>query len=148
MYPNKYLGEINLKSKVVPIAILTLILFCGVIIQATTVNAQYPNRFRLTITTNNYNGGYTTPGSGYVDVDYGLSYQVLATAKPGYVFSGWYLNGVYQNKLTTITVTMLRDNTLTATFSQQANSLEISVNPADAATTNPACRHPVLSIWK
>ena len=138
MYPNKYLGEINLKSKVVPIAILTLILFCGVIIQATTVNAQYPNRFRLTITTNNYNGGYTTPGSGYVDVDYGLSYQVMATAKPGYVFSGWYLNGVYQNKLTTITVTMLHDNTLTATFSQQANSLEISVNPADAATTNPA----------
>ncbi len=137
-YQNKYLGEIKLNNKVVPVAIVTLILFCGVIFQASTVNAQYPNRFRLTITTNNYNGGYTTPSSGYVDVDAGLSYQVMAVAKPGYVFSGWYLNGVYQNKLTTITVTMLRDNTLTATFSQQANSLEISVNPADAATTNPA----------
>jgi uncharacterized repeat protein (TIGR02543 family) len=126
-----------LKNKIVPIAIVTLILFCGAIFQASTVNAQYPNRFRLTITTNNYNGGYTTP-SGYVDIDSGLSYQVMAVARPGYVFSGWYLNGVYQNKLTTITITMLRDNTLTATFSQQANSLEISVNPPEAGITNPA----------
>ena len=82
-------------------------------------------------------GGYTNPGSGIIQIDYGLSYQVTATANPGYVFSGWYLNGIYQNKLTTITVTMLHDNTLIATFSQQATSLEVSVNPAEAGTTNP-----------
>jgi uncharacterized repeat protein (TIGR02543 family) len=127
-----------LKNKLVMLTLLASILLLGATFQAATVNAQYyPNRYRLTIINNNYNGGYTTP-SGYVDIDYGLSYQVTATAQTGYVFSGWYLNGVYQNKLSTITVTMLRDNTLTATFSQQANILEISVNPPEAATTNPS----------
>jgi uncharacterized repeat protein (TIGR02543 family) len=105
--------------------------------QTSMANAQYPFRYRLTISTNNYLGGYTNP-SGTVQIDYGLSYQVTATANPGYVFSGWYLNGIFQHKLNTITVTMLHDNTLTATFSQQAVSLEISVDPAEAATTNPS----------
>lgn len=126
-----------MKFKVITITLLTLLLLCGVILQATTVNAQYPYRYRLTITTNNQVGGYTNPGAGYVYLDYGLSYQVSATANPGYVFSGWYLNGIYQNSLNTITVTMLHDNTLTATFSQQAVALEITVNPADAEMTNP-----------
>ncbi len=121
----------------VSIALLASLLLLGIILQATTVNAQYPYRYRLTITTNNQAGGYTSP-SGVVQVDYGLSYQVTATPNSGYVFSGWYLNGVYQNKLTTITVTMIHDNTLTATFSQQAASLEVSVNPPEAGTTNPS----------
>ncbi len=126
-----------MKTKLVSFTLLTVILLCGAILQASTVNAQYAYRCRLTITNNNQMGGYTSPGSGIVNIDYGLSYQVTATANPGYVFSGWYLNGVYQNKLTTITLTMLHDNTLTATFSQEAVSLEVTVNPPEAGTTNP-----------
>jgi uncharacterized repeat protein (TIGR02543 family) len=126
-----------LNTKAISVTLLTVLLFCGVIVQAVTVNAQYPYRYRLTITNNNYNGGYTSP-SGTIQIDSGLSYQVTATPNPGYVFSGWYLDGIYQNKLSTITVTMLHDTTLQATFSQQATALEVSVNPPEAGTTNPA----------
>jgi uncharacterized repeat protein (TIGR02543 family) len=127
----------KLRSKIVPIALLTFLLLFGIVLQlATVVNAQYPFRYRLTISTNNQLGGYTNPGSGSIQIDYGLSYQVSATPNPGYVFNGWYLNGIYQHKLT-ITVTMIHDNALTATFSQNASSLTITVNPADAATINP-----------
>ena len=126
-----------MRFKVVIVALVAFSLLLGIIMQSSNAAAQYPFRYRLTISNNNYSGGYTNPGSGTIQIDYGLSYQVSATANPGYVFSGWYLNGIYQNKLTTITVTMLHDNTLTATFSQQATSLEVSVNPAEAGTTNP-----------
>lgn len=126
-----------MRAKVVSITLLAFLLLFGIIMQSVSVNAQYPFRYRLTISTNNQLGGYTNPGSGVIQIDYGLSYQVSATPNPGYAFNGWYLNGIYQNKLTTITVTMIHDNVLTATFSQQAASLAITVNPADAATTNP-----------
>lgn len=126
-----------MRFKALVVTLVALSLVFGAIMQTSMVNAQYPFRYRLTISTNNYLGGYTNP-SGTVQIDYGLSYQVTATANPGYVFSGWYLNGIFQHKLNTITVTMLHDNTLTATFSQQAVSLEISVDPAEAAITNPS----------
>ena len=55
----------------------------------------------------------------------------------GYVFDGWYLNGVYQGKLSTITLTMTQDYTLYAVFSQRTAILTVTSNPIDGGTTTP-----------
>ncbi|MEM4733070.1 MAG: InlB B-repeat-containing protein [Candidatus Bathyarchaeia archaeon] len=101
------------------------------------VYGQYPVRWRLTIQVNNQAGGTTSPGPGAIYVDNGLSIQVRAFPNPGYQFSGWYLNGVYQHKLETITVTMLQDNVVMAAFTQLTASLTIKVDPAEGGVTDP-----------
>lgn len=101
------------------------------------VNAQYPLQYDLRIEVNNHNGGTTSPRPGIVKVDYGLSVQVQALPYTGYVFNGWYLNGIYQHDLETISVTMIHDNVLMAAFSQQAMNLTITTNPPEGGFTNP-----------
>jgi uncharacterized repeat protein (TIGR02543 family) len=125
--------------KILVMSILVSSLLIGVILQPASiqVKGQYPVPYRLTVQVNNSIAGTTTPRPGVTYVDYGLSIQVTAKANPGYVFKGWYLNGIYQHELTTITITMLHDNTLMAAFSQEAVSLSVTTNPTQGGTTNP-----------
>lgn len=124
-----------------PKLILVIVLFSGIISQTAliTVSGQEPYvpRHRLTIQINNSAGGTTSPGPGSQLIDHGLSVQITAQANTGYVFNGWYLNGQFQHQLSSITVTMLGDNVVLASFSQQTASLTITVNPAEGGTTNP-----------
>jgi hypothetical protein len=53
------------------------------------------------------------------------------------VFDGWYLNGVYQGKLSTITLTMTQDYSLYAVFSQRTTILTIAANPPLKAEQQP-----------
>lgn len=126
--------------KISPILILTFLILSITLQPASYyVNAQYPGeQIRLTIEINNQAGGMTSPSPGISYYDYGLSVQVTVLANPGYQFTGWYLNGIYQHKLSTITITILQQNVLMATFSQDATSLTISANPVEGGTTNPS----------
>ena len=125
--------------RIIPVSILIFsILFCVTLQhEAIYVRAQYFEQCKLTIQINNQNGGTTSPGPGVINIDFGLSIQVEAQPKSRYLFKGWYLNGIYQHELTTITVTMYRDNVLMAVFSQEPVALTITVNPAQGGTTNP-----------
>ncbi|MFA5363788.1 MAG: InlB B-repeat-containing protein [Candidatus Bathyarchaeia archaeon] len=125
--------------KMLVMSVLVSSLLFGVLLQPASiqVKGQYPVPYRLTVQVNNSIAGTTTPRPGVTYVDYGLSIQVTANPNPGYVFKGWYLNGIYQHELTSITITMLHDNTLMAAFSQEAVSLSITTNPPQGGITNP-----------
>lgn len=127
--------------KKLSIFIFVLSLLFGVVLQSAViaVTGQYYSggSYELTIYSNNQFAGTTSPSPGVVYVDYGLSYQVTAQPNPGYIFNGWYLNGIYQHKMHTITVTMLHDNVLMASFTQEGVSLNITTYPSHEGTTNP-----------
>ncbi|MCW4035337.1 MAG: InlB B-repeat-containing protein, partial [Candidatus Bathyarchaeota archaeon] len=125
--------------KKLSISVLVLLILTGLALQpaAIIVKGQYPVPYKLTVQVNNHLAGTTSPSPGVTYVDYGLSVQVKATPHTGYIFNGWYLNGVYQHKLTTITITMLNDNLLMAAFSQEAVALTITANPPEGGVINP-----------
>ncbi|MCW4006043.1 MAG: InlB B-repeat-containing protein [Candidatus Bathyarchaeota archaeon] len=119
-------------------SIATLTVLFGLLMQPLLcANAQYQTQYSLYIQNNNQLGGRTAPSPGVTYYEPGFAVQVTAETYPGYVFNGWYLNGVFQNKLETITITMLQNNVLTASFSKQALSLRISASPHNGGTTNP-----------
>jgi len=117
--------------------ILTVLIGVGLIPETNYVKGQYIPPHKLIIQVNNQNGGTTTPNPTTILVDDGLSVQVTAAPKFGYVFTGWYLDGIYQHELSTITVTMHHDSVLMATFSQQPVALTITTNPQEGGNTNP-----------
>ncbi|MEJ5328126.1 MAG: InlB B-repeat-containing protein [Candidatus Bathyarchaeia archaeon] len=126
-------------GKLLLVFVFVALLYFGTVMQMIPLQVcgQYPARWRLTIQVNNQAGGTTSPGPGTIYVDNGLSVQVRAFPNPGYQFSGWYLNGVFQHKLDTITVTMLQDNVLMASFSVLSASLTITVDPPEGGVTDP-----------
>lgn len=98
----------------------------------------YPLSQNTLISHVNYSGaGYIWP-SGSNLFYYGEIVTVHAYTYSGYVFDGWYLNGAYQGKLSTITLTMTQDYTLYAVFSQKTSSLMITCNPNEGGTTIPS----------
>ncbi|OQA47268.1 MAG: hypothetical protein BWY47_01448 [Bacteroidetes bacterium ADurb.Bin302] len=115
-----------------------ILLILGISLQSVVIcaNGQYSPRYSLNVQVNNYAGG-TTSLTGTTYYDPGVSVQITANPNAGYVFNGWYLNGVFQNKLSTITITMLQNNVLSASFSQQTMSLQLTVDPIVGGTTNP-----------
>ena len=94
--------------------LLLLMLLVGTSLSlVSTVSAQYYPLSQNTLNTIvNYPGaGYITPsGSGLYY--YGSTVTARVYTNAGYVFDGWYLNGVYQGKLATIPITMTQDYTL------------------------------------
>jgi hypothetical protein len=92
----------------------------------------------------NYPGGYTDPYPGTYLKYYGEVVTVHAYSYQGYQFDGWYLNGQYQGKLTTIQVTMTQDYELIAQFSTRTACLTVTTNPSMSGTTVPS---PGLSTY-
>jgi hypothetical protein len=122
------------------IAILSILLllsgtgFCLL----TTVSAQYYpiSQNTLTVVMNYPGAGYVYPGNG--TYNYGSTVTPQVSTYTGYVFDGWYLNGIYMGKLTSIPITMIQDNLLVATFSIRTTCLTITNNPSQGGTTSPA----------
>lgn len=118
---------------------LTLILTGLIFPSLTIVSAQYPGGYtfvNLTMNTNVSGGGVVTPYSG--QCYYGQIVTCREQPNPGYVFDGWYVNGVPYGNQSIIQLTMLQDYTVTATFSIRTVALTIAVNPSTGGTTTPA----------
>lgn len=106
------------------------------------VSAQYYplSQFTVNVTVNLSGAGRVTPGSGlYYD---GYTVVFYEYTNLGYSFDGWYLNGVYQGKLSSIPLTMTQDYQLAAVFSKRVVSLAIAVNPEQGGTTAPG-----MGVW-
>lgn len=127
-----------IKAKLSVIA-LTIVLTGLIFPSLSFVAAQYPGGYtfvNLTMTTNVSGGGVVTPYSG--QFYYGQIVTCREQPNPGYVFNGWYVNGVPQGNQSIIQLTMLQDYTVTATFSIRTVALSIAVNPSSGGTTAPA----------
>jgi hypothetical protein len=123
-------------------AVLTFLLLSSISFSLfSSVNAQYyypTAQNTLTIYVNNPAGGSVYPGNGTLQYYYGSTVTAYVSTNMGYSFDGWYLNGVYQGKLTAISVYMVQDYTLIATFSVRTVCLTINANPTEGGTTVPA----------
>ncbi len=125
-----------LSTKKVCVFFVIIFFVCGGF--ASTLAQYYPLSQNTLTSYVNYSGaGYIWP-SGSNLFYYGETVTVKAYTYSGYVFDGWYLNGVYQGKLSTISLTMTEDYTLYAVFSQKTSSLVINCNPSDGGTTIPS----------
>jgi uncharacterized repeat protein (TIGR02543 family) len=124
-------------SKVGVLLFFVLLLSFSFLVQVASAQSYYPlSQNALTVTVNYPQAGYVLPGSGLYY--YGSTVMARVYTNPGYVFDGWYLNGVYQGKLTTIPLTMTQDYTLVATFSVRTVCLTITNNPEQGGTTTPS----------
>jgi uncharacterized repeat protein (TIGR02543 family) len=102
---------------------------------ASTVSAQRYSWCTLNVTVNMSGAGTVTPGTGqYI---YGDTIYVTEYTNPGYAFDGWYLNGAYQGKLSSIQITMTQDYNLLAVFSKRVVFLTVTSNPYGAGTIAP-----------
>ena len=104
-----------------------------------TASAQYYplSQNTLTVYVNNPEGGFVSPNNGTHQYYYGTTMTAVACTNSGYAFDGWYLNGIFQGKLTTISVTMTQDYTLYAVFSVRTVCLTINSNPSWGGMTTP-----------
>jgi len=119
--------------KVITFILLISIFMVGLVLPS-VVSAQYYYPTCSVTTTINYAGaGTITPGSGIYG--YGSYVVFTETTNPGYSFNGWYLNGVYEGKLSSIPVTMYMDYQIIGVFSVSVNYLTLSSN--GPGTTNP-----------
>jgi len=106
---------------------------------AATAAAQsyyYPaSQCRLSTAVNYSGAGYVTPSGQNIPYYYGSQVTLRAVSYQGYVFDGWYVNGIYQGKLSTITLTMTQDFSIYAVFSPRMAILTITANPYNGGTT-------------
>lgn len=107
---------------------------------ASTASAYYYPLSQCSLSTSvNYSGaGYISPSGSNMLYYYGQTVYLQAYTYRGYVFDGWYLNGVYQGKLSTMAITMTQDYNVYAVFSQRTAILTITSNPVDGGTTTPS----------
>jgi hypothetical protein len=128
----------KLNARAITISIFIAFLIGMNLSSSANVSAQYYpiSTNQLTVITN-YNGaGYVYPGNG--SYYYGSTVTPRVYTNPGYVFDGWYLNGVYMGKLASMPLTMTQDYTLIAVFSIRTACLTITNNPSEGGTTAPA----------
>ncbi len=87
--------------KIVVLVVITLLVSLSFCFISGVSSQYYPiSQNQLTVSVN-YNGaGYVYPGTG--SYYYGSTVIQRVYTNPGYVFDGWYLDGVYMGKLTTI----------------------------------------------
>jgi hypothetical protein len=96
----------------------------------------YPTSWNtLTVSTNLSGAGSVYPGTG--QYAYGSTVTATEYTNLGYSFNGWYLNGVYEGQLSSISVTMTQNYNLQAVFSVQVVALTITSNPAEGGTIAP-----------
>lgn len=129
-------GEIMKANSYKISVLIALIFLIGVPMPLiSTVSAQRYSNCSLIVNINRPDAGTVEPGSG--TFYYGDYVLVREYTNPGYSFDGWYLNNVYQGKLSTISITMTQDYTLLAVFSKRIVSLAITDNPAEGGATVP-----------
>ncbi|MGD6851639.1 MAG: InlB B-repeat-containing protein [Candidatus Bathyarchaeia archaeon] len=133
-----------LGARKVSLILISVLLISASVSVLATVAAYYPLSQNTLFLKVNYPGGYTQPYQGTYNYYYGEVVTVHAYSYQGYVFDGWYLNGQYQGKLTTIQVTMNQDYELIAQFSTRTACLTVTTNPSQSGTTVPA---PGLSTY-
>jgi hypothetical protein len=100
-----------------------------------TANAQRYTWVTLTVNVNMSGAGWVSPGTG--NYYYGQELMLNAYTRSGYSFDGWFIDGVYQGKLSSMPLTVTRDSVIDAVFSKRVVGLTISVNPPEAATLAP-----------
>jgi uncharacterized repeat protein (TIGR02543 family) len=118
--------------------IITIIGLTCLSLQSTSSAYYYPlSQCSLSTSVNYYGAGYVSPSGSNILYYYGQTVTLQAFTYTGYVFDGWYLNGVYQGKLSTITITMTQDYNLYAVFSKRTAILSLASNPTNGGTTTP-----------
>ena len=116
--------------------LIALTLLIGIAAPLTsTVSAQRYSNCHLNVNVNLPAAGTVVPGSG--TFYYGDYVLVREYTNPSYSFDGWYLNGVYQGKLSSIPITMTQNYDLLAVFSKRIVALAITVNPVAGGTMMP-----------
>jgi uncharacterized repeat protein (TIGR02543 family) len=129
----------KLSNRKLSVSFLVICLVVTGLSFAATVSAQqYPygsSSCRLTVRSNIYGGWVYPSGENYYY--YGSEVTIRESTDAGYVFVGWFMNGQFQGKLSTITLTMDKDYDLYAVFDQRSSILTITTNPSDAGTTVP-----------
>jgi uncharacterized repeat protein (TIGR02543 family) len=133
-------GAKSMRSSTYAVSILLFFLLIGTFSAASAQYYYVISQNDLTIRINLPGAGYVTPDSG--SYYYGSTIIARAYTNPGYVFDGWYLNGVYQGKLSSIPITMTQDYTLIAAFSVRTVCLTITNNPGQGGVTVP-----MAGIW-
>jgi hypothetical protein len=93
---------------------------------------------KLTVSVNYPGAGSISPSSGVHQYYYGTVVTAYVSTNLGYQFEGWYLNGVYMGKLTSISLNMIQDYSLIAVFSMRTAFLTINTNPFVGGTTVPS----------
>jgi hypothetical protein len=115
------------------ITLLTSVIIIGLVFP-TLVSALYYYPTCTVTAMANYPGAATiTPGNG--TYGYGSFVVFYETTNPGYSFNGWYLNGIYEGKLSSMPVTISQNSQIIAVFSLSVNYLTLSSN--GPGTTNP-----------
>jgi len=112
-----------------------VVFLAGIVLQPIFVKAQYYQLYTLTVTMSEPDAGKVSPTYG--QYGYGTTVKVTVETNNGFFFDGWYLNGEYQGKLSTIYVTIYEDSVLDAVFSKRKAKLTITANPAVGGTTAP-----------
>ena len=117
---------------------LTVILLVGVAAQSSlvSVQAQRYTRYILTASVNDPGAGSVSPSFG--TFSYGDVVRLIEQPNDGYVFDGWYQNGEFMGKMSTLTLTMYRSYDIMAVFSKRMVTLTITANPQGAGTTAPS----------
>ena len=70
----------------------------------------------------------TISPSGNNSYTYGSYIVYWENTNPGYSFNGWYLNGIYEGKLSSLPVVVTQSYQIIAVFSISTNYLTISSN--------------------
>lgn len=128
------MGILRLNTRSLKIVTLIISIFIIGLVSPSLVSAQYYYPTCTVTTTVNYPGaGTITPGSD--TYGYGNYVVFSETTNPGYSFNGWYLNGIYEGKLSSMPVTMYMNYQVIAVYSVSVNYLTLSSN--GPGTTNP-----------
>ncbi len=116
------------------------------IIQDETVTAKFEKiTYTLNIGPDPVGGGTTVPTAGEYDYDSGAVVNISATALSGYRFVKWS-GGVTDSTKASTTVVMSKDKNVLAHFEPDEFTLDISVSPENAGTTDPAVGQYVLGV--
>lgn len=81
--------------------------------------------------------GTTTPSAGVHSYTRGTVVSITATPADGWQFAGWTGNVANHNSATT-TVTMNRDRTVTAIFTQISRNCDLTIEISGSGTTTPS----------
>ena len=100
-----------------------------------TLNAVFqPAKYDVTVTYNEQGGTVENGGSG--KYAYGSTITLTATAKTGYRFDGWKVNGTLKSTEATYTVTISAATTIEAVFTELASAV-LSGKVTSAADDTP-----------
>jgi hypothetical protein len=116
---------------------IQLVMIANYTLTAVFVQIVQIVQYTLTISVNDPTMGTTNPPPGTYTYEEGSTVTVQATPAKGYKFSYWLLDGETRTE-NPITITMDKDHTLVAVFTQIVQyTLTINVNDPTLGTTNP-----------